>query len=35
MKDTIIIFLCLLGGVITLGFIAAMMGKLVEWYFGT
>ena len=34
MKDISIIFLGLLGGVLLLGFIAAMLGKLVEHYLG-
>jgi hypothetical protein len=35
MRDTIIIFLGLLGGVIILGFAGAMIGRLIEWSFGT
>jgi hypothetical protein len=35
MKDATIIFLYLLGATITLSFVAAMMGKLIERYLGT
>jgi hypothetical protein len=34
MKDIIIIFLGLLGGVVLLGFSAALLGRLVEHFLG-